>query len=724
MLRPHRIDSSASTESSRHTQAASSGRADTGVGASRGQAEAGIRIGIAGGWLSTWAQPPDGVAAAAFGLSLGLLAATLIRRGPQWLASWLEALSIADPSRRRRFLAAASLVSAFLSLGYLAFYLRGGPRGQEAPIYFLQGRALSHGHLAWLAGEPMASFHTADLLCRLPNRLAGIFPPGFPLALAAGFLVGAPMVVGPVLAAAVAVATWWLALELAKSTGEPRGRAEASARLAAGLSVVCAALRYHTADASPHGAAALAIAVAFAAALQGRRTRDARLFAASGCALGALVAVQPWSTVAITAVVAALAWRSANRARALAGLAAAAPGIALLVAANHAATGHFAWSAASAYADLVGPSSVAPSSVLAVVARSLHRVRAHLLDVANFEPIALLPLAAFFGPRRARPAIWWAAWVVIGQLLVYAPMTDDGIAPAAGCSLLAEVLPLEHALIGVVVVRLFPRSVGRAAAALFALAIGGFAIHASYSHRTLALSDIGRPRFEPDAPRESNVTSGLLFFDDDVGYQLAHDPGVSASRGIEAVRMRGDDHDRLLYEVLGHPPTHRYVTSANRTALVLWSPPSGGDSWNFEAENEWPQASGTAGRTSVTTTVPLCASGGRALTLTSSHPRTGATATIELPVPHTAAQPPRRTWLVTPRIVQSGSAATGTLTLVDAVGGPPLARWSWSDSARVPSCVDLPAQPVDLGGDRVRAWLVLEANDGAVTFDRTTLHPK
>ncbi|HXX65597.1 MAG TPA: hypothetical protein VEK07_00330, partial [Polyangiaceae bacterium] len=470
-------------------------------------------------------------------------------------------------------------------------------------------------------------------------------------------------------------------------------------------------------------AAAVAVAVAFAAALRGRRTGDLRFFAAAGGALGVLAAVQPWSLLAVGTIVAILAWRSGNRTRALAWLLAAVPGLVLLAVANRAATGHLAASPVAAYTALVGPSPAAGSGVVSAVARSLHRVRAHMLDVANFEPLALLPLVVLFGPRRAKPAVWWAATVIVSQLVAYAPFANDYVSPAGGCSVLAEVLPLDHALMALALARLFPRDIGRAAIAMFGLSLGGFAIHASYSHRWLALSEIGRPRFEPDAPREANVTSGLLYFDDDAGYELALDPGLPASRGIQAARMRGDDHDRLLYELLGRPPSHRYVASGGRSIVVPWSPPGSGDAWTFEAESEWPPSAGSGGASSIATAMPPCASGGRALALTPSA-RSGATVTIELPIPRSATPPPRRTWLVTPRVVQNGTTATATLSLVDALGGAPLARWSWSDATHAPSCLDLPAQSVDLGGDRLRTWLVLEAKGGTVTLDRTALHPR
>ena len=38
--------------------------------------------------------------------------------------------------------------------------------------------------------------------------------------------------------------------------------------------------------------------------------------------------------------------------------------------------------------------------------------------------------------------------------------------------------------------------------------------------------------------------------------------------------------------------------------------------------------------------------------------------------------------------------------------------------------VDLPAQPVELGGDRTRAWLVLKAHGGAVALDKTTMRSR
>ena len=162
--------------------------------------------------------------------------------------------------------------AALLSLGYVAFYLRDGPRIVDATSYFLQARALSEGHLAWHIPEPTASFRGRFLFFHDGAALRDL-PPGYPLLLSLGFSVGAPLVVGPGLAAAIVIATWMLARELAREASLDAHVEELVARVAAGLSVACAALRYHTADTMAHGACALAFTLAILAALRSRRER-------------------------------------------------------------------------------------------------------------------------------------------------------------------------------------------------------------------------------------------------------------------------------------------------------------------------------------------------------------------------------------------------------------------------------------------------------------------
>src|ERR1700692_1709654 len=99
--------------------------------------------------LGRWGLPPDDVAWAAFALGLGCVLATLAGR---------DVLEGVRRASRARFLAGAGLFAAFLTLGYAAHYLRGGPRIIDATMYVLQAKALAHGHVSWHVPFPSASF--------------------------------------------------------------------------------------------------------------------------------------------------------------------------------------------------------------------------------------------------------------------------------------------------------------------------------------------------------------------------------------------------------------------------------------------------------------------------------------------------------------------------------------------------------------------------------------
>jgi hypothetical protein len=700
-------------------------------------------------WLGTWSKPPDRPAQVALGAAVALLLVAAAPGGTRWLAQTLDFASVADLTRRRRFLTVMAFVAAFLSLGYLAFYLRGGPRAPDAATYWLQGRAFSHGHLSWAVPDPSASFRAKDLLFGAPDRVAGIFAPGYALLLAPAFLVGAPMLVGPLVAAALVVSTWLVAREIALASGQSADRSETVARFAVGLSVLSAAIRYHTADALPYGAAAAAASMALGTALLAARTRDGRLFGVAGLAVGFLAATQPVAAVPAGALVLYLAAAAAAAAApgeargrpVLWACLAALPGVLFLLAADRAATGKAFLSPVTVYHALFDPH--APLTARELLLGSVRRLRVHLLDVTNFEPVTLLAIVAIALAWRTRGARLAGA-MVLAQIVLASPVDPATVTLGAGSKLLVAVVPVEQALVALGLVLAFPRAPGRAAVATFALCCLGFAVHAAPDHERLASGDLGRPRFEPDLAREANVSHGLLFFDDDQGFELAFDPGVPASHGIEAVRLRNDDHDRLLYDSLGHPAIHRYVTTAASASVTFWTPPgNGSDSWRFEAESDWPPVAVVGGRAEAFEPSPPvgCLSEGHALVLTPDGTGNGpqgseASLTIALPVPRGPTPPERKTWQIIPRVLQRGTGGKGALVLVDALGGPPLARWAWEDTANAasapstasaanaakpPSCLDLPMQTVDLGGDRTRAWLVLRAKGAAVALDKTTV---
>lgn len=209
--------------------------------------------------------------------ALALGAATLV---------WGARASTLARRHEARVVAGLALIAGVLSWIYVTAYLRGGPRIIDATSYWLEARALSQGHVTWPVGEPETS-SLGRFLVRSEGpggaRAAVLFPPGYPLLLALGFLLRAPMLVGPVLAAALVVATFALAKEVVR--GEARWASVPV--LAAALSVVCGALRYHTADTMSHGLAALCFTLGTTFVLRARAGAGVSASASASASPGA-----------------------------------------------------------------------------------------------------------------------------------------------------------------------------------------------------------------------------------------------------------------------------------------------------------------------------------------------------------------------------------------------------------------------------------------------------
>ena len=716
--------------------------------------------------LGSWGRPPDDAAKLAAARAVAALLCGLTGRGRSLLGVG------PTPLPRHLFLWITAFAAALLSIAYVAFYLRGGPRIVDATTYFLQGRALSHGDIAWPVLEPSGSFRGRFLLYRElggagpggsgDGLMAGIFPPGYPILLALGFGMGAPMVVGPALAAALVIATYRLARTVAEDMhGASPDLVEAVARTAALLSIVCGALRYHTADTMSHGATALGIALALDAALR-------RRVVVAGLVVGAVVATRPVSAIAVGVVAMVLLLRRPRAASSTESTAVLArrfvlamlPGVLLLVLAQHAATG--AWFASSQrmyYATSDGPPGCFGAGasagclhehgefvaarlangfgVLAAAGATLRRLRMHLLDVANLEPLALLvlvPLARARGAMRRSPAAL-AALAVLGlHVLAYAPFYFDGNYPGGGARLFADVLPLEHVLVALAVARLVsaPRYL-RAAFTVLGLALAGFAVHAAFEHVKLADRDGGRPMFEPDLLARANVTSGLVFVDTDHGFALGHDPEARIKNGVVVARLRNDDRDRMLFDALDHPPTFLYkfeIPPPGTPAVpggppegqavpvvVPWAPPASAESLRFEAEADWPVLAQSRG-VAMPVFTDTCASGSRGLMLLPTPLAGHAAATLTVPVPQAGR------YSIAVRIVQGTTlpfATTRGPTSPTATLSFEKERWDWVDAPGVRglSCTDLALHEAVLTPPA--AHFVLEATGGGVTVDRISL---
>lgn len=535
--------------------------------------------------LSSFGTPPDATAWGALGLAV-LATALALQPKPrrQLVVAWLT-------THPRRTAWALALGAALLSWLWIVVYLRGGPRIIDATAYYLQGRMLAAGQLVF---EPVGGLgsHQGRFLVAPPDRdvLGVIFPPGYPALLALAFLLGHPLALGPALAALLVVVTYELAL---RCFDDPR-----AALLAAALSACCGALRYHTADTMSHGFSALLLASALLASL----SRPRWGFAAGLC-LGWLAATRPvTAAVGLLLVLVSTRSRPAFWWRAGVGLV---PGVALLLAHQRALTGAWLESSQRRYyaladsppgcfrygfgddvgcrfehGDFVTRYLDGGYGTLEALGTTGRRLLWHALDVGNAEPLAwLLVLGVVLGLRL--PAVRLLGLGVVAIVVGYAPFYFDGSYPGGGARLFADVLPLEHALLGWTLLRL------RVARWALPLSLLGFAVRASYGHVGLREREGGRPMFEPAAAAAA-APRGLLFVDTDHGYLLAQDPTQrDPGQGRVTARRRGDAQDGSLWNALGRPPAfvYRHDFAGGPPTVARWRP---SESARVEAEGLWP----------------------------------------------------------------------------------------------------------------------------------------
>jgi hypothetical protein len=704
-------------------------------------------------WFHTLGPPPDVPSAVA--LALGLM---LIWQGRRWFTALFRA-------PKGLAVALLAMLALALSAGYVHHYLRGGPRIIDATSYWLEARALAEGHITWPIEEPTASVRGRFLLlsgAANSPRLGVIFPPGYPLVLAMGFVLGVPLWIGPFIAALLVAITYLLAKAVS--------RREDVARLAATLSVLCATLRYHTADTMSHGWAAFlfAGALAFAfGAVDAQSSIERRIKAAiAGALFGWLFATRPMSAAALLPFAIFLSLKMTTSAR-LAFLGAASLPVALFFLQQRAVTGsYFVASQSAYYAVADGPpgcfrygfgggigclhehghfvASVLPNGLDAVAAATifLRRLRMHLIDIANIEPVALLVLAAPFlaHARRSLPRnpgslenngehdaqrTLVLTLAVVCIFFAYVPFYFDGSYAGGGARLFADALPLEHVLVAISLALLVERVRARftrldlplASAMLAACCVGGFGVHTIFEHLMLRDREGGRPFFEPSILSDAKVDRGLLFVGTDHAFNLAYDPDVrDPQRALVVAREFGDDRDRLLWERLGRPAAHRYVfegRDASRPAVIPWAPGPPPTPYRFEAEAEWPPLRQQGGSLEPVFAHGTCAWGARLLAVNSGpdRPFDGA---ISFPVP---APGPFRLGV---HIAAVGDV-TARFVLRAGPGAPPLATWTFASNRSDLTCFTLTEKLVNLAD---RGVLEIAARGGSKLFmDAVALEP-
>jgi hypothetical protein len=539
----------------------------------------------------TFGPSTDAVGRAVLVLGVVALVTALVDRGA--LAARFEK----TPSRA--FVALLAAGAFLLSYGYLGHYLAGGPRIVDATSYFLQARALAQGDLEFGVPLPSGSFRGRFTLFH-DGALSVIFPPGYPLALALGFLVHAPLLVGPIIAGLLVVATYLVTRDILRD--------ERAARVAATVSLLSAALRYHTADTMSHGFSGLLVAVSLVAALRPSRAGAC----VAGLAVGWLAATRPVTGGIVLLFAFTLLARMDvdRRARVAAFALTLVPGVLLVALHQHAATGSFSRSTQLAYyaladgppgcfgwgfgergchfehGDFVKEELARGFGVVEAAKITMLRLLLHVSDIANFAPLGLLVPVALVRFRK-EPGVLPVGLTAMAVIAGYLPYYFPGSYPGGGARLYADVLPLEHALLGLSLARF------RIARFLPALALLGFAFHGVHAHEALKSRDGGRPMFEPSVLEAAKVRSGLVFVGTDHGFSLGHDPAAhDARRAVVVARERGGAHDFALFEALGRPPTYRYDFSVETgVARLVPYRPERPEPYRAEGEAEWPPLS-------------------------------------------------------------------------------------------------------------------------------------
>jgi hypothetical protein len=587
--------------------------------------------------------------------------------------------------------------AAALSTGYIAYYLRGGPRIIDATSYWLEARALAHGYAAFPIPAPTGSFRGRFLLTAPHGQaLSVIFPPGYPAALAAGFWTGFPLAVGPIIGSALVLATYMLTRAV-----DPRPEAGLVGAL---LSVLSSCLRYHCADTMSHGWAALLLTWGLVCALSLGRASSAL----AGLACGWLIATRPITGILGTVLCGSVCARR----RGWAFLPALAPGLALLAWHQHAATGNW-WGSTQLhyYALADGPpgcfrygfganvgcwfehgdfvrAQLAHGFGLPEALRAtIRRLALHLSDIDNLEVFALLlPVGVFARAGERGPRLLLGA-AVVGLVAAYFPFYFDASYPGGGARLFADVLPIEHALVGSALVQLrLARFAGPAA-------LVGFALHTSHGHDALAAREGGHPMFEPAVLARARLSRGLLFVGSDHGFNLGHEPGAADPRaGLVVARWDGDGHDRLLWERMGRPPSYRYLYDPRQTdthaAVLPYVPP---ETAKIEAEEEWPPLRVTKGWAYPVFSANRCVSGGRGLRFAQKHGPTELA--IELMAPAPARYDLTMSWVLplgtVPSVWVDGQEKAVEHSVDEPVGTESCVRFWVSDLELTASSVEL-----------------------------------
>lgn len=488
-----------------------------------------------------------------------------VRRAANWVVS---------DSPRLRYAIALAVVTVALSVGYVHFILGGAPRIIDATSYWLQARLFAEGQFSFAPPGPLHAFAGRFLVVTPTGELAVLFPPGFAAVLAVGMRLGLPLLINPLLGAGCSVLTYAL------------GRTwfgETAGRVAGVTSALCAALRYHSADTMSHlWSACLVLGLLLAVETERTTPRRSLALLAGACA-GWLFATRPVTGIVfggfgLAATLVQTRGSLRDRLQTLGGFVLGlTPGLGLWFSYQWITTGSpwlttqnlyyarsdwpegcFRLGLASdigcqfEHGDFLAQSQPHGYGLVEALRVTGRRLWLHNRDVANLPWLPILSLLSLRRAARSRATVLaWTLW--LAHVAVYALFYFDGNYPGAGARFYAEVLPLQHVLIGAVLAR-----VGKAWSA-FPFAAVGFALYSAPEHAALAEREGGSPMYEPRLLEAAGMKRGLVFVNTDHGFNLGFDPRVTPDQAPLVVRARGDALDYATWTHWNRPPAVAYT---------------------------------------------------------------------------------------------------------------------------------------------------------------------
>jgi hypothetical protein len=505
----------------------------------------------------------------------------------------------------------------------------------------LQARALAHGHFGVAPPHPVQAFGDHFLLEGPGGRIYGIFPPGWPLALAPFVAIGRPMLAGPVVAVLLVLAQAALGRAMGEAAGDEEA-GELATRASLLLSLASIGRALETADLLSHAFVGALAAFAVAGAIASRRSRVREVII--GACVGWALASRYLDGVVLAVVVAGvLAWRRATWHTLVWGAAGAAPFLLLALLEQHAATGAWLLPTQTAYfarsdwpptchrlgfgADIgctvehpgptarLGGDGYGLNDALAVT-----RERAGALgeDLLGWRPLVLVAFVpVVLGASTAVDAV--ALAFVLALTLAYA-LFYYGNAMFFGARHLFPLGPFVWLLVArAVTVPREARARGAGVAAILATAV--WCVRAPWSERATAAASFQSLRSDLRASMAAaHVDQGIVRTGDLAAFLTAFDPVVDGDARLPAL----DDGSGLIELRRAHPGLPLWISFAHDQLgkSYLGAPPPGA---RVELERSWPTFVRPAGL--ATKQEPQSgASGGTVLLL--SHAGPGASVAI------------------------------------------------------------------------------------------------